>query len=297
MGGIKNKLSKLSSNKVKNLLTNESIPQSALAGCQLPLAKRSQVNVSLPLAKGRQMSVAHRWGRITKHLGIAYLSLAIFSTLILNIVSSYSSSKIESSAELLSEASTPANDSICDPTNTNAAACISLSITSSSSSTGGNDANLSLSIPQGGGIATGRHTVSVSSNNVAGYYVMLTGNAGSPAMTPSATTSQAFIQSTTGTLANPTYLDKGQWGSWGIALPNSSLYPGFNTNEMDYSSTDQDVLHKTTWAAVPGKESDDSDKTIIKTTASSKKTDSYPVYYGVRVDSPVSVPADTYAAK
>ena len=126
---------------------------------------------------------------------------------------------------------------------------------------------------------------------------MLTGNAGSPAMTPSATTSQAFIQSTTGTLANPTYLDKGQWGSWGIALPNSSLYTGFNTNEMDYSSTDQDVLHKTTWAAVPGKESDDSDKTIIKTTASSKKTDSYPVYYGVRVDSPVSVPADTYAAQ
>ena len=235
-----------------------------------------------------------------KYIGIASLTIAILSILILNIISSYSSSNIESNAiDSNSEVSTLANDSsICNPTNTNAAACISLSITSSSSSsTGGNDANLSLSIPQGGGIATGRHTVSVSSNNVAGYYVMLTGNAGSPAMTPSATTSQAFIQSTTGTLANPTYLDKGQWGSWGVALPNSSLYTGFNTNEMDYSSTDQDVLHKTTWAAVPGKESDDSDKTIIKTTASSKKTDSYPVYYGVRVDSPVSVPADTYAAQ
>ena len=234
-----------------------------------------------------------------KYIGIASLTIAILSILILNIISSYSSSKIESNAiDSNNEPSTLANDSsTCDPTNTNAAACISMSITSSSSSTGGNDANLSLSIPQGGGIATGRHTVSVSSNNVAGYYVMLTGNAGSPAMTPSATTSQAFIQSTTGTLANPTYLDKGQWGSWGIALPNSSLYTGFNTNEMDYSSTDQDVLHKTTWAAVPGKESDDSDKTIIKTTASSKKTDSYPIYYGVRVDSPVSVPADTYAAQ
>ncbi len=235
-----------------------------------------------------------------KYIGIASLTIAILSVLTLNIISSYSSSNIESNAiDSNSELSTLANDSsICDPTNTNAAACISLSITSSSSSsTGGNDANLSLSIPQGGGIATGRHTVSVSSNNVAGYYVMLTGNAGSPAMTPSATTSQAFIQSTTGTLANPTYLDKGQWGSWGVALPNSSLYTGFNTNEMDYSSTNQDVLHKTTWAAVPGKESDDNDKTIIKTTASSKKTDSYPVYYGVRVDSPVSVPADTYAAQ
>ena len=235
-----------------------------------------------------------------KYIGIASLTIAILSVLTLNIISSYSSSNIESNAmDSNSGLSTLANDSsTCDPTNTNAAACISLSITSSSSSsTGGNDANLSLTIPQGGGIATGRHTVEVSSNNVAGYYVMLTGNAGSPAMTPSATTSQAFIQSTTGTLTNPTYLDKGQWGSWGVALPNSSLYTGFNTNEMDYSSTDQDVLYKTTWAAVPGKESDDNDKTIIKTTASSKKTDSYPIYYGVRVDSPVSVPADTYAAQ
>ena len=243
-----------------------------------------------------------------KYIGIASLTIAILSVLILNLISSYSNSHIQSKAEPISNSNANANLStlangndlsICDPSNTNAASCIRLSITSSSSSssTGGNDANLSLSIPQGGGIATGRHTVEVSSNNVTGYYVMLTGNAGSPAMTPSATTSQAFIQSTTGTLANPTYLDKGQWGSWGVALPNSSLYTGFNTNEMDYSSTDQDVLHKTTWAAVPGKESDDSDKTIIKTTASSKKTDTYPIYYGVRVDSPVSVPADTYAAQ
>ena len=243
-----------------------------------------------------------------KYIGIASLTIAILSILTLNIISSYSSSNTLSNAEQVNsgsssnnEPSTLANNnnlSTCNPSNTNAESCISLAITSSSStSTGGNNANLSLQIPREGGIATGRHTVSVSSNNVAGYYVMLTGNAGSPAMTPTTSTSQAFIQSTTGTLANPTYLDKGQWGSWGIALPNSSLYTGFNTNEMDYSSTDQDVLHKTTWAAVPGKESDDSDKTIIKTTASSKKADSYPVYYGVRVDSPVSVPADTYAAQ
>ena len=214
---------------------------------------------------------------LTKYLGIACLSLAILSTLVLNIISSYSNSSTRSNAEPVGNVSTLANDSACDPANTNAESCISLAITSSSSSssTGGNDANLSLSIPQGGGIATGRHTVEVSSNP----------------------TSQAFIQSTTGTLTNPSPLDKGQWGSWGIALPNSSLYTGFNTNEADYNSTNQDVLTRTTWAAVPGKESDDSDKTIIKTTASSKKTDSYPVYYGVRVDSPVSVPADTYTAQ
>ena len=116
-------------------------------------------------------------------------------------------------------------------------------------------------------------------------------------MTPATSTSQAFIQSTTGTLANPSLLDKGQWGSWGIALPNSSLYPGFNTNEADYSSTSQDTLAKTTWAAVPGKEVDDASKTIIKTTTWSKKTDTYPVYYGVRVTNPSSTPADTYTAQ
>ena len=223
-----------------------------------------------------------------KYIGIASLVIAILSVFVLNLISTYSSSNIESNAEPVAQANS---------TLVSGPAEISLSISSSPSSTGGNDPNLSLSIPQGGGIATGRHTVTVNSNNYTGYYVTLTGNAGSPAMTPTTSTSQAFIQSTTGTLANPTYLDKGQWGSWGIALPNSSLYTGFNTNEADYNSTNQDVLTKTTWAAVPGKESDDSDKTIIKTTASSKKADSYPVYYGVRVDSPVSVPADTYAAQ
>ena len=241
-----------------------------------------------------------------KYIGIASLTIAILSVLILNLISSYSNSHIQSKAEPISNSNANANLStlangndlsICDPSNTNAASCISLSITSSSSSTDSNNPNLSLQIPREGGIAVGRHTVSVSSNNVTGYYVTLTGNAGSPAMVPSTPTSQAFIQSTTGTLTSPSPLAKGQWGSWGIALPNSSLYPGFNTNEADYNSTNQDTLAKTTWVAVPGKEADDGSKTIIKTTTQSRKTDAYPIYYGVRVDSPVSVPADTYTAQ
>ena len=343
MGGIKNKLNKLSNKLIKGSLSlkGEKCPAAFRVGTPLAGQRRDDTDARrategssnkanplgsrLPsfsqpsemLTRNTPNTRTSNWwslyasktigslrlATLTKYLSIACLSLAILSTLILNIVSSYSSSKIESNAiDSNSEVSTLANDSsICDPTNTNAAACISLSITPLTTPTSSpcdtSNSNICMKIPDEGGIATGGHTVEVSSNNVAGYYVMLTGNAGSPAMTPSATTSQAFIQSTTGTLANPTYLDEGQWGSWGIALPNSSLYTGFNTNEMDYSSTDQDVLHKTTWAAVPGKESDDNDKTIIKTTASSKKTDSYPVYYGVRVDSPVSVPADTYAAQ
>ena len=87
-----------------------------------------------------------------KYIGIASLTIAILSVLILNIISSYSSSNTNSNAEPVGNVSTLAN---IDP------ASISISISSypSSSSTGGNNPNLSLSIPQGGGIATGRHTV------------------------------------------------------------------------------------------------------------------------------------------
>ena len=200
MGGIKNKLNKLSklSNKVKNLFnslplvgrademtkSSQSREGNRTKGSRLPsfsqpskmpdgqisnTRKLSHLGLSflndgslrptsqsLPLAKGRQMSVAHRWGRITKHIGIACLSFAILSTLVLNIVSSYSSSKVNSNAEPVSNPSILANDS-------------TWSISSHSATGDTNDGNLSLSIPQGGGLVAGRHTVSVKSNNINGY--------------------------------------------------------------------------------------------------------------------------------
>ena len=98
-----------------------------------------------------------------KYIGIASLTIAILSVIILNLISTYSSSNIESNAEPVGNVSTLAN---IDP------ASISISISSypSSSSTGGNNPNLSLSIPQGGGIATGRHTVTISVGSDAQEY-------------------------------------------------------------------------------------------------------------------------------
>ena len=90
-----------------------------------------------------------------KYIGIASLTIAILSVLILNIISSYSNSHIQSKAESVSDTSTLAST---DP----AGISISISSYSFSSSTGSNDPNLSLTIPQGGGIATGRHTVTIS---------------------------------------------------------------------------------------------------------------------------------------
>ena len=124
-----------------------------------------------------------------KYIGIASLTIAILSVLILNIISSYSSSNIESNAiDSNSEVSTLAQAT--------GPATISLSITSSSSSsTGGNDANLSLSIPQGGGIATGRHTIAVTSNSYAGYSVTVEGSGNTTDMSASDFGSDALSQS------------------------------------------------------------------------------------------------------
>ena len=49
-----------------------------------------------------------------------------------------------------------------------------MSISSHSATGDTNDGNLSLSIPQGGGLVAGRHTVTVNSNNVTGYNLYLT---------------------------------------------------------------------------------------------------------------------------
>ena len=184
MGGIKNKLSKLS-NKVKTLLSSPSLTERADERSSSGEVKtnnkskssgfchliRQTSSATFPV-KGKELdspwvrgAVSRRLTEgslsaglsltiLTKYLGIACLSLAILSTLILNIISSYSLSKIESNAmDSNSEVSTLANDSsICNPTNTNAASCISMSITSSSSSTDSNNPNLSLQIPREGGV-------------------------------------------------------------------------------------------------------------------------------------------------
>ena len=224
---------------------------------------------------------------------MACLTLAILSTLVLNIVSSYSSSKVNSNAEPVGNPSVLANDSTCNPTNTNAAACISLSITSSSS-TGGNDANLSLSIPQGGGIATGRHTIEVSSNSYAGWSVSLTSKNGETDLVNNSDSkytiptlpSAATIDKAT-TLANNTYGVAFPYGDW--------LTKNYYNKEADYLSTDQAVLATTRWTSLASLT-----KAIGIAGNDAPTSDARPgtrnIYYGVMVDSPASFPAGDYSA-
>ena len=223
-----------------------------------------------------------------KYIGIASLTIAILSILILNIISSYSSSNIESNAiDSNSEVSTLAQAT--------GPATISLSITSSSSSsTGGDDANLSLSIPQGGGIATGRHTVEVSSNSYAGWSISLTSKNGETDLVNNSDSkytiptlpSTATVDKAT-TLANNTYGVAFPYGDW--------LTKNYYNEEADYLSTDQAVLATTRWTSLASLT-----KAIGIAGSDAPTSDARPgtrnIYYGVMVDSPASFPAGDYSA-
>ena len=148
MGGIKNKLS----NKVKNLLSSLSLTERADERSSSGEVKtnnkskssgfchliRQTSSATFPV-KGKELgspwvrgAVSRRLTEgslsaglsltiLTKYLGIACLSLAILSTLVLNIISSYSNSSTRSNAEPVSNGSiyTLANNndsSTCDPT-------------------------------------------------------------------------------------------------------------------------------------------------------------------------------------
>ena len=181
MGGIKNKLSKLSNKTIPlsdSRLTSPFSQRGTIEDKQsLPLSKEEKrpaaFRVGAPLAGRRcddmQMSVAHRWGRYTKYLSIACLSLAILSTLILNIVSSYSSSNIESNAEPASAASSS------DATTLASSSSLSISFSNATGSCTdtSNPANVCMEIPDGGGIATGGHTVTVNAPSDSDYRLTL----------------------------------------------------------------------------------------------------------------------------
>ena len=187
MGGIKNKLSKLS-DKAKTLLSSLSLTGavsrrltegSPKSGSRLPSFSQPSKMPDGQISNTRKFNY---WGlyaskpigslrpiTFTKYLGIACLSLAIVSTLILNVISSYSNSNIESNAEpastaLSSDASILANSSSLS---------ISFSNATGSCTDTSNPANVCMSIPDGGGIATGGHTVTVNAPSDSDYRLTL----------------------------------------------------------------------------------------------------------------------------
>ena len=361
MGGIKNKLSKLS-NKVKTLLnSNQFLPldrssASGTASRRAPasrvfddrqVAKSSEMltiplsdyrltspfsqrgtKSSLPLAKWRQMSVAHRWGRITKYLGIACLSLAALSTLALNIISSYSNSSTRSNAEPVAQST--------NSTLVSGPAEISLSIspitTPTSSQCDTSNSNICMSIPDGGGIATGGHTVTVDSNATNGYSVIITSSEDSRnsdlvltkddgskdydhsiGSLPEIDTNSIKLGTDNGRAVVLENL------SWGVAIPSMKRWqvasgvvrPGnfpFFADESYYTSQGQSALANATFVGVPkygsslvklvnsGNQDDESINNNVDFTVSGT-IGTTNVYYGVRVDNPNELLAGNYQAE
>ena len=315
MGGVKNKLS----NKVKNLLINNRFLP--LDGEGAARSATDEVTNKVPLwLKGNVRRQSDKGIVLTKYLGIACLTLAVLSILILNIISSYSYSKVNSNAEPVGEVSTSANED-CDPSNTNAASCISMSISSYPSATGDtNDGNLSLSIPQGGGLVAGRHTVSIKSNNVSGielqaealdsktsYPPMVHENDGDytiDSLPYDTSSTNSISYSTSRPITNNTY---------GLAIPGSSIYGGNYDNASIYESYITNPRRVASTEAAPKfagpynatAHSKPVARTVfldyprIDKTTQPTPVDGYNlnIYYGVRVDNPNELLAGNYQAE
>ena len=335
MGGIKNKLSKLS-NKVKNLLTNSKslpvkggqmtkssgglTPQSLTSFVTPPLAgePRKANNLASPARGGdlrsksvglnllwdqrRQMKSDRisiggfdRLVRITKYTSIACLSIAILSIITLNIISTYSSSNINSNAEPVGEVSTLAN---INPTS------ISISISSYPSATGDtNDGNLSLSIPQGGGLVAGRHTVSVNAGSEIDSYSVFLNGGGEDGNTDLVNTANPgkCIESVEFDV-NDGFTHRYNEipdNHWGVALPGESLENYYGT----YDKWDNLVenpgnpyeFYRYTPAGIPPVTLNSSIKlNSISGSAKFSGSSSTKVYYIARIDDPSTMLAGDY---
>ena len=235
------------------------------------------------------MSHLLRWGgvlldspilaRLTKYTGLVIFAIVIISVIALNIIASYSNSKITAGAE----------SPVTLATNVTGEASISLSIHSATdscdtSASANPAADVCLQIPDGGGIAVGRHTISVISNSYAGYSVTVEGSGGdSTDMVASdfgsgdgASSNNERIRSTSATIDDPATL---ALNTWGIAIPGMGKY----NNESDYAS----ALTTAKFGAVPTKQNGAVVMSSTQATGADHDgtaSDDQIIYYGANVE-------------
>ena len=264
MGGIKNKLKQLS---------NKTIPLSDYR-LTSPFSQRGTKNTtskgSLSL-KGAGSSLGLTegsigwWGRVTKYTSLACLTLAILSTLVLNIISSYSNSSTRSNAEQVSNAT---NADVTALANSSSLSMSFSNATGSCTDTS-NPANVCMEIPDGGGIVTGGHTVTVRAPaDASGYELSVSSADGNTSLRDVSTLENSFeIEATYGSVLSPSLLDPNDWG---IALSSSADNDG-----IWFGPNDVLVSRESSTNQVSG--------------------DSYPIYYGAWIKEPSTIPAGTYS--
>ena len=264
MGGIKNKQSNKLSNKTLFKLDSR-LPSffqpSEMLTRNIPNTRKS-TRWSLYTSKtiGSLRLVAS-----TKYLSIACLSLALISAIGLNLYRTYSSSNIESNAiDSNSEVSTLANDS--------SSISLSFSNATGSCSDTSNPANVCMSIPDGGGIATGGHTVTVAtSTKVDSYSLSLSSTTDSTSLVND--DSNATIPTISSSYPTSQELSN---NSWGYSIGTTSSTPPTSYSSLKPVSNPDYLLDST--LSTP-----------------EKVNESINVIYGVMVKNPVALRAGNYA--
>ena len=200
--------------------------------------------------------------KLTKYTSIACLSLAILSTITLNIISSYSSSNIESNAESIVQSENGLADG---------PATVSLYIHDAigSCTDTSNPANVCMEIPDDGGIATGGHTVTIAAYGV-GWRL------GFGSGTDSGLSNGDFSIPSIDSASAVTELPNNTWG-----------YDGWSDGQefAGYQKVSSTGLSQTIYYVYGG------DRSSAK-----QYTNNIHIQYGVRVDRPGQMLAGNYSA-
>ena len=304
MGGIKNKLDKLSNKTlfkvplwlkgdVRRKSDRGIVSDTNPLGSRLPSFSQPSEMLTRNISNTRKSNWwslcasktigSLRLVTLTKYLSIACLSLALISTTGLNLYRTYSSSNIESNAiDSNSEVSTLANNS--------SSISLSFSNATGSCSDTSNPANVCMSIPDNGGIATGGHTVTVNAgNDIASYELKLSSKTEETALvnedkgSSSTTTIEPIIS---------TY--NGASGSNG--LQSALAYE--SDNSWAYSVDSRSIAgHIEPGYVAPLPPISQPAVILSNSTSTGTSADSINIYYGARIDHPSTILAGNYTAQ
>ena len=161
-----------------------------------------------------------------------------------------------------------------------------------------------MQIPDGGGLAVGRHTISVVSNSYAGYSVTVEGSGNSTALTApdfggGTDTNNQLINPTSGAITSPAVLSL---NTWGIAIPGMTGYDSASTYELGITNPNdastQSSLATATFGAIPAKLAGAeimSSNQATGTNHDETAADNQNVYYGANIEQ--FFRAGTYSAE
>ena len=324
MGGIKNKLNKLSNKTlfkvplwlkgdVRHKSDRGIVSDTNPLDSQLPSFSQPSEMLTRNISNTRKSNwwslyasktiSSLRLVTLTKYLSIACLALALISTISLNIIRTYSINDTRTNA-LDNTTSGIATQSASNGNTLASPASISIKLSPVTTNTTSNpddgSAIVSLNIPADGGVAVGGHSVEVTTNSTAGYKVTMSLDNGYDSTDlvntdlPSQTIPSLPEPEPTSDTLTP--LEDKTWGVAILVDPFSSI---FSSNEV-YSSTDQTVLSQAKFIA-PGyilRMLDDIGSSEQPTGPNHDGTAADNlgnIYYGVRIDDPSTFATGQYA--